>query len=355
MSRSSLSINDILLGADLKLSHKRRGTVFPSQLDLSSAFQRQAAQEDDDDYSTWEYTAPVKPVFTKSHGQRPRTTANALRSPMSTAQKIAQYHRSSTHMSAAQQVVFLYRAGLKIDLDSGIGCVGDGRGVPALSSSASSEHLSTLALESGESRESALDSEVSSWDSDGDEDQSSSELGTTAETTDTSTQAPSPIELPRLRHSASCASALAQAYAEALQETAQYPQCEAPQCPPLGLVPTAIVCPRKDCRATLRDTRALGYHIALHDIDNDLHAQRHGREQHAPRTSDLGLNLNFNLLARVHSPPYTCHACDQRFHKRQDLKDHSSRAQGCPNQSRSAPSSPIFATFHHVLTRITSH
>ncbi|KAJ3888461.1 hypothetical protein GG344DRAFT_79734 [Lentinula edodes] len=129
--------------------------------------------------------------------------------------------------------------------------------------------------------------------------------GVDENTLETNHQWGSPVEEPKLRHSDSRADALAQARIEALQEIK------------FASASGALVCPRQDCRATLLNVNALTFHLSLHDIGN--------------------------------SKPYHCAGCDQGFDKRQALNTHA-----CPSRSRSAPSSPIFTTFQHVLTRITS-
>lgn len=104
----ALTVEDILLGVDLNPKQKRHGTFFPSELDLASNFRHQALEEADDN-STWDFHAPVESLV-----KRPRFTANAVMSP---AEKIVRYFRTSTSMSAAQRIVYQYRAGLKINLD----------------------------------------------------------------------------------------------------------------------------------------------------------------------------------------------------------------------------------------------
>ncbi|KAJ4477499.1 hypothetical protein J3R30DRAFT_225541 [Lentinula aciculospora] len=143
-------------------------------------------------------------------------------------------------------------------------------------------------------------SERVSWISTGVEDPS---LETRLET---DPQRGSPVDEPKLRHSDSRAGALAQARMEALKEIN------------FSSASGALVCPRKGCRATLANVNALTFHLSLHDIEK--------------------------------SKPYYCAICDQGFDKHQALNTHA-----CPSRTRSAPSSPIFATFQHVLTKITSY
>ncbi|KAF5371532.1 hypothetical protein D9757_004949 [Collybiopsis confluens] len=261
----ALVAEDILMGADLAREQKRHGTLFPSKLDLTSLFRRQA-QEEEDDYSTWEFHAPAHPL-----PSRPRLTADALISP---AQKMVRNFRISESMSAAQRIAYQYRAGLKIAFDDR----------SMASSSRSSPTVGCLTLVESEGR--------SVWDICSED--------VKAKVDDTQPWL-SPVDEPRLRHSESRAGALAEAEKEALRE--------------IKLGQIGVVCPRKDCRETLSDVRALACHLSLHDIEK--------------------------------SKPYFCPACDTGFDKRHALNAHT-----CPARSRSAPSSPLFASFHHVLSRI---
>ncbi|KAJ3988003.1 hypothetical protein F5890DRAFT_1550934 [Lentinula detonsa] len=289
MSRhASLAVNveDILLGIDLKRENKRHATLFPSKLDLAADFRRQAIEEEDD-LSTWEFHAPAQPFIKR----RPRVTANAVISP---AQQLARNYRLASSMSEAQQIAHRYRTGLKIDID-----------VATTSSDSTSRSSST-------DPSTLVGSERDSWISFGGEET----------TLKSDQQGGSPIEEPKLRHSDSRAGAVAKARVEALQEIR------------FASASGALVCPRKDCRATLANVNALSFHLSLHDIEKSKCVQLVSR---APPS----INLD--------DRPYHCARCDQGFDTRQALNTHS-----CPFRSRSAPSSPIFATFQHVLTKITS-
>ncbi|KAJ3775615.1 hypothetical protein FB446DRAFT_383209 [Lentinula raphanica] len=280
----AVTVEDILLGIDLKREKKRHATFFPSKLDLTADFQRQAIEEEDD-YSTWEFHAPIEPFIKR----RPRLTANAVMSP---AQKLARNYNDASSMTEAQKIAHRYRTGSKDDTEA--------ESITTDSNSRSSSiEPSTLV---GSGRE--------SWVSFG------------AETTVDSEPRGSPVEEPKLRHSDSRAGALEKARKEALQEIK------------FASASGALVCPRQNCRATLANVNALSFHLSLHDIEKSKCVEHRSR---GPLSID------------IRDRPYHCKGCDQGFDKRHALNTHP-----CPFRSRSAPSSPIFATFQHVLTKITS-
>ncbi|KAJ3997079.1 hypothetical protein F5050DRAFT_1807191 [Lentinula boryana] len=215
----AVAVEDILLGRDLNREKKRHATLFPSKLDLAADFRRQAIEEEDD-LSTWEFHAPAQPFIKR----RPRVTANAVISP---AQKLARNYRVASSMSEAQQIAHRYRTGIKIDLD-----------VESPSSDSTSRSSST-------DPSTLVGSERDSWIS----------FGAEQTTLESDQQRGSPIEEPKLRHSDSRAGAVARARVEALQELR------------FASASGALVCPRKDCRATLANVNALSFHLSLHDIE----------------------------------------------------------------------------------------
>ncbi|KAL0574143.1 hypothetical protein V5O48_007806 [Marasmius crinis-equi] len=78
-----------------------------------------------------------------------------------------------------------------------------------------------------------------------------------------------------------------------------------------------LVCPRTGCRETLANVHALTYHLHLHDIDG--------------------------------KKTYTCNNCDRDFRSRLERKAHF-----CAARSKSAPTSPLYATFETIISKITS-
>lgn len=85
------------------------------------------------------------------------------------------------------------------------------------------------------------------------------------------------------------------------------------------------MCPRKNCRETLSDVRALACHLSLHDIEKS------------------------KCVANANNPPssidfdnrtYYCSDCDRGFDRRHALNAHT-----CLSRCRSAPSSPVFGAF----------
>ncbi|KAG7089285.1 hypothetical protein E1B28_010983 [Marasmius oreades] len=79
-----------------------------------------------------------------------------------------------------------------------------------------------------------------------------------------------------------------------------------------------LVCPRPDCRDTLSNLHALTLHLHLHDIDC--------------------------------KKSYECDKCSATFKTRRRRRAHSCGTVG----SKSAPTSPLYATFGTILSKITS-
>ncbi|KAF9055345.1 hypothetical protein BDZ89DRAFT_1055939 [Hymenopellis radicata] len=110
-------------------------------------------------------------------------------------------------------------------------------------------------------------------------------------------------DAPMLRHSVSCA----QLFGNAMEEAGASPE-------------DALMCPRIDCKDTVRNVRALQAHLTIHDI--------------ATRVEELYL---------------VCHHCEARFATRQALGMHS-----CVGNTMSPPSSPIVESFKQVLSLVTA-
>ncbi|KAK0205002.1 hypothetical protein DFS33DRAFT_722296 [Desarmillaria ectypa] len=113
--------------------------------------------------------------------------------------------------------------------------------------------------------------------------------------------------IPKIRLRQSCSDALTDFKAEAFAEMLR---CQlSPEDP--------LVCPRPGCRDTVTNVKGLACHLHLHDIVDDRR--------------------------------FACNFCDSRCETNQELAMHP-----CPSRSMSAPCSPIVASLHRVLSKITS-
>ncbi|KAJ8088529.1 hypothetical protein PM082_022602 [Marasmius tenuissimus] len=208
-------------------------------------------------------------------------------------------------VTPAQEIINQYRAGLLSAADAPI------------SSSTPSESASSSLSPSTTLRCSTTDD--STWYTDSDDN-----LGEDGDRS--RSEGDGPLTAPKIRFRQSRFDALNEMRAEAMQEMGNTGVSE----------DHPLVCPRTGCRETLANVHALTYHLHLHDID---------ARKYESSSSSSPPRLTHEL-----SRSYTCNDCSLDFATRRERRTHPCVAA----RSRSAPTSPVYAAFGSILSKITS-
>jgi len=90
----------------------------------------------------------------------------------------------------------------------------------------------------------------------------------------------------------------------------------------------SLVCKRPGCRDTLRDVKALTYHLHIHNI--------HDRLVRFLTCLSKGCYLSFHVLWLTFCRSFACSKCDGRYETRRELTMHI-----CQRRLKSPPTSPI--------------
>jgi hypothetical protein len=99
-----------------------------------------------------------------------------------------------------------------------------------------------------------------------------------------------------------------------------------------------LVCPRPGCRDTVRNVRALIYHLHMHSVGDK------GLSVASLSFENLCVDPDASSLTTIRK--FNCSDCDRGFETRKQLGKHA-----CPFRCRSAPSSPILRA---LLLRLSS-